>query len=247
MFHLSLTNKGDSSYAKLETIAAGTGLHSFTVKIARSWLRDNGWLELVLYRKFGSASLPELRCVVPGPRVQKTPPLGSGMVQKTPGLGSRRLKKTPWGMVQKTPSVGSGMVQITPAEVDLNLEVHENPEVERTPETQLTFRTMATPVIPIVKYEPGSADEAQASALWEKIHTAAKLRVNPHSFSTWFRGRGESFCGQTLRVSVPNSLFVKRLHATYGDLLREILIEIGRPDVALEFLVIQSETPAAAT
>jgi hypothetical protein len=225
-YHYGRSNSDGSSYAKLDTIAAGTGYDPFTVKIARRWLRDNGWLELVRYRKFGSKLLPELRCVIPGPRVQKTPSIGSGMVQKTPGVGSRRLKKTPWAMVQKTP-----------AEVDSNLEVEGTPEVERAPETQLTFRTMETPVIQIIKHEPASADEMQATALWEEIRAAAKLRVNPHSFETWFQPtRGESLRGDLLRVRVPGPLFSARLSGTYGATLREVLTEIGRPNLALEFV-----------
>ena len=217
MFHLSLTNRGDSSYAKLETIAAGTGLHSYTVKIARGWLRANGWLELVRHRKFGSASLPELRCVLPGPRVQKTPPVGSSTVQKTPGVGSRRLKKTPWGMVQKTP-----------AEVDLSLEVHITPEV------QLSFRTMETAVLPI--------DAAGAAALWQEILRSAQQRINPHSFSTWFHPtRGESLEGGRLRVRVPTRLFSRRLSETYAAELREVLAQVGRPNLGLEFVHAEGE------
>ena len=161
MFHWGLTNKGDSSYAKLETIATATGLHSFTVKIARRWLRDNGWLELVRYRKFGPASLPELRCVLPGPMVQKTPSVGPGRVQKPPSLGSRRLKKTPWGMVQKPPT-----------EVDLNLEVDGEPEVQAP--HQFTFATMKTAVLPIESRESVVRD---AVALWSEIRASVRRRV----------------------------------------------------------------------
>jgi hypothetical protein len=212
MFHLGLTNLGDSSYAKVNTIAAGTGLHSYTVKIARGWLRANGWLELVRYRKFASASLPELRCVLPGPRVQKTPSLSSGRVQKTPGVGSRRLKKTPWARVQKTPT-----------EVDLSL------EVDITPEVQLSFRTMETAVLPI--------DAAGAEALWKEILGSAQQLINPHSFSTWFQPtRGESIEAGRLRVRVPTRLFSRRLSETYGACLRETLARVGRPDLALEFV-----------
>jgi hypothetical protein len=214
MFHLSLTNKDDSSYAKLEKIAAGTGLHSFTVKIARSWLRENGWLELVRYRKFGSASLPELRCVVPGPRVQKTPSLGSGMVQKAPGVGSRRLKKTPWAMVQKTP-----------AEVDSNLEVHENSEVDRTPQ-QFTFGAMQTPILPIGLRRPTAQRAGSAAGIWNEIRASLKRRVNPHSFETWFSPlEAESFSGDRLRLRVPSHLWMKRMQDTYADLWREALAE----------------------
>lgn len=217
LFHLSLTNRGDSSYAKFETIAAGTGLHSYTVKIARGWLRANGWLELVRHRKFGSASLPELRCVLPGPRVQKTPSLGSGMVQKTPGVGSRRLKKTPWAMVQKTT-----------AEVDLSLEVQETPEV------QLSFRTMETPVVPIAM---AKSEDQSAVALWQEILRSAQKRINPHSFSTWFSPtRGESLEGGRLRIRVPKRAFSRRLSETYIADLREVLAQLGRPNLTLEYV-----------
>jgi len=223
MFHLSLTNRGDSSYAKVETIAAGTGLHSFTVKIARGWLRDNGWLELVRYRKFGTASLPELRCVVPGPRVQKPPSLGSSRVQKPPSLGSSRLKKTPWARVQKPPTLGSSRVQKPPTEVDLSLEVDITPEVE-----QLSFRNMETAVLQI---------DAAGAALWKEILRSLEQRINPHSFSTWFRPtRGEALEGGRLRVRVPSGLFPRRLSETYGADLREALAQVGKPNLELEYV-----------
>ena len=155
--------------------------------------------------------------------MQKTPSLSSGMVQKTPGVGSGRLKKTPWARVQKTP-----------AEVDSNLEVHITPEV------QLRFRTMETAVLPIATAKPenqSKTDAAGAAALWREILRTAQQRINPHSFSTWFHPtRGESLEGDRLRVRVPTRLFSRRLSETYGADLREACAQVGKPNLALDFV-----------
>ena len=221
MYHWGLTNRNDSSYAKLERIAAETGLHLFTVKIARGWLRDNGWLDLVGYKKFGGKRLPELRCVVPGPMVQKPPSSGLARVQKPPSLGSRRLKKTPWSRVQKPPT-----------EVDLNLEVDKEREVQAP--NQFTFATMQTPVLPIESREPVLHD---AVALWSEIRASVRRRVNPHSFETWFMPiTAESIAGDRLTLNIPRPMWVKRLQETYGGVLREALAEIKRPELTLGFI-----------
>lgn len=120
------------------------------------------------------------------------------------------------------------MVQKTPAEVDLSLEVHITPEV------QLSFRTMETAVLPI--------DAAGAAALWQEILRSAQQRINPHSFSTWFHPtRGESLEGGRLRVRVPTRLFSRRLSETYAAELREVLAQVGRPNLGLEFVHAEGE------
>jgi chromosomal replication initiation ATPase DnaA len=81
---------------------------------------------------------------------------------------------------------------------------------------------------------------------WAKVLQRTKLRVNPHSFATWFRptrlkGRGH----RRLLVRVPTVLFKKKLTETYGELLQAVLQEVGMPDVELEFLPTQPQLPAA--
>src|ERR1700732_4879909 len=72
---------------------------------------------------------------------------------------------------------------------------------------------------------------------WDKILQHMERRVNPHSFSTWFRPtRQEGSENGKLVVSVPSRPFRKRLTETYGELLHAVLVEVGTPDIQLEFV-----------
>jgi chromosomal replication initiator protein len=82
--------------------------------------------------------------------------------------------------------------------------------------------------------------------LWDKILQHTARRVNPHSFATWFRPtRQERVEENLLVIRVPTRLFCKRLTETYGELLKAVLAEIGRPQLALDFICMEAE-PAAA-
>ena len=82
--------------------------------------------------------------------------------------------------------------------------------------------------------------------LWDKILQHAERRVNPHSYATWFRPtRQERSDENLLVIRVPTRLFCKRLTETYGELLQAVLVEIGRPGLALEFVCVEAEQTAA--
>src|SRR5271170_7081101 len=82
--------------------------------------------------------------------------------------------------------------------------------------------------------------------LWDKILQHAERRVNPHSYATWFRPtRQERSDENLLVIRVPTRLFCKRLTETYGELLQAVLVEIGRPGLALEFVCVEAEHAAA--
>src|SRR5580700_2302466 len=82
--------------------------------------------------------------------------------------------------------------------------------------------------------------------LWDKILQHTERRVNPHSFATWFRPtRQESSDNDRLVIRVPTRLFCKRLTETYGELLQAVLTEIGKPQLALQFMCAEVEQPAA--
>src|SRR5271154_1899376 len=84
--------------------------------------------------------------------------------------------------------------------------------------------------------------------LWDKILQHAERRVNPHSYATWFRPtRQERVDDQRLVVRVPTRLFCKRLSETYGELLQAVLVEIGRPGLALECVCVESHPATSAT
>src|SRR5580704_6059245 len=82
--------------------------------------------------------------------------------------------------------------------------------------------------------------------LWDKVLQHTERRVNPHSFATWFRPtRQESFEDNKLVVRVPTRLFCKRLKETYGELIQAVFVEIGRPDLTIEFTCVEPETVPA--
>src|SRR5579883_636056 len=84
---------------------------------------------------------------------------------------------------------------------------------------------------------------------WEKILQHMERRVNPHSFATWFvPTKQEGADNGTLVVRVPSRPFRKRLTETYGELLQAVLVEVGMPDVQLNFVCNEPEAgpqPAA--
>ncbi len=83
-------------------------------------------------------------------------------------------------------------------------------------------------------------------SLWDKILQHAERRVNPHSFATWFRPtRQERAEDDRLVIRVPTRLFCKRLTETYGELLQAVLVEVGRPGMALQFVCAEAEPVAA--
>ena len=84
--------------------------------------------------------------------------------------------------------------------------------------------------------------------LWDKVLQHAERRVNPHSYATWFRPtRQERADENHLVIRVPTRLFCKRLKETYGELLKAVLAEIGRPELVLEFVCADPESiPANA-
>jgi chromosomal replication initiator protein len=78
--------------------------------------------------------------------------------------------------------------------------------------------------------------------LWDKILQHTERRVNPHSFATWFRpSRQERAEDDRLIIRVPTRLFCKRLTETYGELLKAVLVEIGKPELVLEFVCAEQE------
>jgi chromosomal replication initiator protein len=81
--------------------------------------------------------------------------------------------------------------------------------------------------------------------LWDKILQHTERRVNPHSFATWFRpSRQERADDDRLTIRVPTRLFCKRLTETYGELLKAVLVEIGKPEMILDFVCAEQEPPA---
>lgn len=83
---------------------------------------------------------------------------------------------------------------------------------------------------------------------WEKILQHMERRVNPHSFATWFLPtKQEGAENGTVVVRVPSRPFRKRLTETYGELLQAVLVEVGMPDVQLNFVCSEPEPSSQVT
>ena len=83
LYHFGRSNKQDTSYPNLETIAVETNQNIQTVKHARKWLRENGWLVTEGRRRAGQFSASVERCAFPHAPRAVFPPVGkSPQVEK---------------------------------------------------------------------------------------------------------------------------------------------------------------------
>jgi chromosomal replication initiator protein len=88
------------------------------------------------------------------------------------------------------------------------------------------------------------ASAAPLSNSWDKILQHMERRVNPHSFTTWFRPtRQQGTENGKLLIKVPNRMFRKKLSETYGSLLEAVLTEVGMAETRVEFLCDEPEAP----
>src|SRR5437870_13821167 len=76
-----------------------------------------------------------------------------------------------------------------------------------------------------------------ASNIWDEILARVQLKVNRHSFYTWFKPTAfVSDDGQTLTVRVPNTLFKDWITKHYSGVIAEALREVTRPDAKVNFI-----------
>jgi chromosomal replication initiator protein len=80
---------------------------------------------------------------------------------------------------------------------------------------------------------------------WDRVLGKLETRVNAHSFSTWFRPTHfVSEDAANLRIRVPNSWFAEWLRTNYLSLIQDVLLEMERPGMAIEFLTAQGTAPS---
>ncbi len=73
--------------------------------------------------------------------------------------------------------------------------------------------------------------------IWDRVLGKIESRVNAHSFKTWFRPTHlVSQDDLSLRVRVPNSWFAEWLHTNYLPVIQDVLREIERPGLSVEFV-----------
>ncbi len=75
------------------------------------------------------------------------------------------------------------------------------------------------------------------STIWDQVLSRIEAQVGKHSFSTWFKPTSLLLDGgSSLRIRVPNLLFVEWLPKHYSVVLAEALRDVGRGDVRLVFV-----------
>jgi chromosomal replication initiator protein len=73
--------------------------------------------------------------------------------------------------------------------------------------------------------------------IWDRVLGKIEARVNAHSFKTWFRPTHlVSEDDLSLRVRVPNSWFAEWLQTNYLPVIQDVLREIERPGLSVEFV-----------
>src|SRR5688500_6151500 len=82
------------------------------------------------------------------------------------------------------------------------------------------------------------------ATIWDQVLSRIEVQVGKHSFSTWFKPTSLlADGGNSLRIRVPNLLFVEWLPKHYSVVLAEALRDVGRGDVKLVFV---PDAPGAA-
>jgi chromosomal replication initiator protein len=75
------------------------------------------------------------------------------------------------------------------------------------------------------------------ATIWDQVLSRIEVQVGKHSFSTWFKPTSLlADGGSSLRIRVPNLLFVEWLPKHYSVVLAEALRDVGRGDVRLVFV-----------
>lgn len=75
------------------------------------------------------------------------------------------------------------------------------------------------------------------SSLWSKVLKSLQTKVSKDVHDTWFKPlRALGREGDALRVRAPHSLYAEWIRSHYGDLLHEVLTELGEGGVRVEFV-----------
>jgi chromosomal replication initiator protein len=73
--------------------------------------------------------------------------------------------------------------------------------------------------------------------IWDRVLGKIEARVNAHSFKTWFRPTHlVAEDDVSLRVQVPNAWFAEWLQTNYLPVILDVLREIERPGLSVEFI-----------
>lgn len=90
--------------------------------------------------------------------------------------------------------------------------------------------------------------EREATTLWDRFLDRVKTRVSLNTFSTWFQPtRLNRMEGDTLHVQIPTTVFRQVLTRTYGDIIKAVFLELGMPQLKVQFVCTEEEPVQAAT
>jgi len=94
--------------------------------------------------------------------------------------------------------------------------------------------------------------ERETANSWDKFLEHVKSRVSINTFTTWFQPtRLNRTEGDTLYIQIPGAVFRQVLTRTYGDIIKAVFLELGTPNVKVQYVCSEEEpvqaAPAAAT
>lgn len=137
MYHYIREGQTRESWPSLQTICEALNMSSKTVKKARKYLLDNGWL-----KKTGTRDRNSGEFKVPVMMVTRgTNPSPEGNKYPTVKSKSPRVKSSLWSRGKKFPPVAG---KILPPEVESLLQVNTERQVEASPEPKLLSKTFET-------------------------------------------------------------------------------------------------------
>ena len=86
------------------------------------------------------------------------------------------------------------------------------------------------------------------ASIWDQILSRVEIKVNRHSFYTWFKPTAlVTDGGNAITVRVPNPLFKDWLTKHYSVVLSEALAEVQRPNASLVFVAEGASPPELPT
>src|SRR5579871_2845805 len=89
--------------------------------------------------------------------------------------------------------------------------------------------------------------EREAGSFWDKFLERVKPRVSHNTFTTWFQPtRLNRMDGDTLHIQIPTTVFRQVLTRTYGDIIKAVLLEVGMPQLKVQFVCTEEEPIQAA-
>src|SRR6516225_268304 len=89
--------------------------------------------------------------------------------------------------------------------------------------------------------------EREATNTWDRFLEHVKARVSINTFTTWFQPtRLHRADGEILYIQIPSAVFRQVLTRTYGDIIKAVFLELGTPNVKVQYVCTEEEPVAAA-